>query len=284
MIQALLCFEGDAFAGDEDGRWWGDAGLFGVVALVNGDADATAGVHVEQSFADGDFHEGLGVRKSDGLLVEEQRDFVAEAVGELLEFVAGNVGDERAEGVVEGDDVTGDALIGDDSGFRTQADELGKYRPYESEIASGGEMRGDGRENVAAVKRGRDGRLDHPVGVGDFAGRFEAVAVDDRSDKAVVRKNEVLAFFGFDDDGFARGADARVHDDKKDGARGIVRGNALEEARAFLDGVGGDLMGDVHDAGVGGDADDHRFADGYRVVGDAKVAHKDDGRMGRRRS
>ena len=38
-------------------------------------------------------------------------------------------------------------------------------------------------------------------------------------------------------------------------------------------------MRDVHDAGIGGDADNHRFADGHRVVGDSEVAYEDDGRM-----
>ena len=109
--QRLLGFQWDAVAGDEDGSGRRDVELSGVVALIDGDADAAAGVHVEQGLTDGDFHKSFGVRQSEGFLVEEQRDFVSEAIGEFLEFIAGNVGDERAEGVIEADNVTGDALL-----------------------------------------------------------------------------------------------------------------------------------------------------------------------------
>src|SRR5438105_6104637 len=105
--------EGEAFAGDEDGGGGRDTELFGVIALIHGDADSAAGVHVEQRRADRDFHEGLDVGQGDGFFVEEQRDFVAEAVSELLEFVAGNIGDERAKRIVQADDVALNALIAD---------------------------------------------------------------------------------------------------------------------------------------------------------------------------
>jgi hypothetical protein len=48
--------------------------LFGIIALIHGDGDAAAGVHVQQGIAHGDFHEGLDVRQRDGLLVDQQRD------------------------------------------------------------------------------------------------------------------------------------------------------------------------------------------------------------------
>src|SRR6516225_8722742 len=66
---------------------------------------------------------------------------------------------------------------------------------------------------------------------------------------------------------------------EKDRAGSIVRRHAQQKTRAFLDRIGRHLMGDVHDAGVGGDADNHGFADGHCVVGDAEVAHEDNGRM-----
>jgi len=85
-----------------------------------------------------------------------------------------------------------------------------------------------------------------------------------------------LALFGFDDDGFARSADARIDDGEKNGAGGIVRRNGGEKARGLFDLVRRDLMRDVHDARVGGDVDDYGFADGDGVVGGAEIGHEDD--------
>src|SRR5207248_11333509 len=186
--------EGEAFAGDEDGGGGRDTELFGVIALIHGDADSAAGVHVEQRLADRDFHEGLDVGQGDGFFVEEQRDFVAEAVSELLEFVAGNIGDERAKRIVQADDVALNALIADGGGFGIQANKLGDLRPHKKEIPTGGEMGGHGREDIAPVESGRDGRLNHPVGVGNFAGGFKAVAVKDGRDEAVIGRMKYWPF------------------------------------------------------------------------------------------
>src|SRR5439155_3682574 len=102
-------------------------------------------------------------------------------------------------------------------------------------------MRGGGRKNIAAVKSGRDRGREHPGGVGDFMSGLEAVAIDDRRDEAVVGQNEILALFGFDDNGFARSADARIDDGEKNGAGGIVRRNGCEKARGLFDLVWRDL-------------------------------------------
>ena len=48
---------------------------------------------------------------------------------------------------------------------------------------------------------------------------------------------------------------AGINDDKKNRARRIVGRDASEESRAFFDGKGRDLVGDVRDAGVGRDAE-----------------------------
>ena len=137
-------------------------------------------------------------------------------------------------------------------------------------------MRGGGRENVAAVKRGRNGRFDHPTLVGDFASDGQAVAVEHARDQAVIGKHKKLAFPGFDDDGFAGSADAGVDDDEEYGAGGIVRTRIKQETRSFINLEGRDQVRDVHDAHIGCDADDHRFADGDGVVGSAEVCHKND--------
>ncbi len=133
------------------------------------------------------------------------------------------------------------------------------------------------RKNVAAMEGGRNGGLNHPALIGDFAGGIKAVTVNHGSDEAVVGEDEVLPSFCFDDDGFARGADAGVDDRNENGSGGIVRRHGFEKARAFFDSKRRDTVSDVHDSGVGGDADHDGFADGHGIVGGAEVGHKDDG-------
>ncbi len=90
---------------------------------------------------------------------------------------------------------------------------------------------------------------------------------------------QVLAFLGFDDDGFARGANSRIDNHYKDRARGIVRRDPLEKTCSLLNRVGSHLVRDIHDARIGRDAEHHRFADGHRVIGDAEIGHEDNRRM-----
>src|SRR5215813_11415965 len=82
---------------DVDGAGDFDVEFFGVVALVDGNADAAARIDVEERVADGDVHEGFAVRQGNGLFVDLDGDFVADDVAELHEIVARDVGDERAE-------------------------------------------------------------------------------------------------------------------------------------------------------------------------------------------
>lgn len=116
------CCYGGVFGGDVDGA--GDFGVefFGVVALVHGDAYASAGVDVEQGVADRDVHKGFAEGQGYGLFVDLDGDFVANDVAELLKIFSRNVGDERAERIVEADDVAGDAFFGGYGGLGGEAD------------------------------------------------------------------------------------------------------------------------------------------------------------------
>src|SRR5882672_7212151 len=151
--RTLFSLDGSAFAGDEDGSLRHDVEFFRVAALVVGDANAAARIDVEKGLADGNVHEGLDVGERDELFVDLDTDLVAEVVAELLEFIARNVGYERAVRVVEADNVAFDAFFCGDGNFRSQADELGNFGADEIEIPAGGEMRGSRRENITAVKR-----------------------------------------------------------------------------------------------------------------------------------
>src|SRR5712691_2743388 len=264
-------------AGDEDGGGRPDAVGSREIALVESEAHLTAGVHIEEGPANGDVHKGLDVGRGEGLVVEAKGEGVTESVTELAKFVAGDIGDQRAVGIVEGDDFAGDSAGARGGNARLKADQLGNDRAGLRPVPSSSEMRRRRRKNVAAVEGGGNRRREHPGSVGDFAGGVEAVAIEDRGDESVVGENEELALFRLDDDGLARGADAGVNHREKYCAGGIVRRNAAKKTRAFFDGKRRDLVGDVHDARAGGDADDDRFADGHGIVGGPEVGHEDDG-------
>src|SRR6266436_1007349 len=123
-LRTLFSLDGRAFAGDEDGSRRRDFEFFRIVAFIVGDADASARIDVEKGVADRDVHEGLDVGERDKLFVDLDTDFVAEVVAELLEFVDGNIGNERAVGIVKADDVAFDAFFRGDGSFRSQSDKL----------------------------------------------------------------------------------------------------------------------------------------------------------------
>src|SRR5271156_1911139 len=96
-------FDGGVFGRDEDGAWDFHVEFFGVVALVDGYADAASRVDVEKGVAYRDVHEGLAVREGYGLFVDLDWDSVAHYVTQFLEIFARDIRDQGAEGVVQTD-------------------------------------------------------------------------------------------------------------------------------------------------------------------------------------
>src|SRR6266576_1223625 len=195
MTIYLPFLERSAFARNEDSAGSLDVELLRVIALVDGNADAAARIDEQKRIADGDIHESFHVREGHRFFLDRDPEFVAEVVAELLEFVAGNIGEQGAEGVVEANDVAGDALVGDGGSSWSEADELGNLWADEIVIPSGGEVRGCGRKDIAAMKSGRNGGLNHPVWNGDLACGIQAVAIHHWGDQAVVWKNKKLSLF-----------------------------------------------------------------------------------------
>src|SRR6266699_1267911 len=187
--------ERSAFERNEDSAGRLDVELLRVVALVDGHADAAARIDEQKRIAHGGIHESFHVREGHRFLVDFDPEFVAEVVAQLLEFVAGNIREQGTEGVVETDDVAGDALVGDGGSFWSEADELRNLGADEIVIPSGGEVRGRGRKDIAAMKSGRNGGLNHPVWIGDLACGIQAVAIHHGGDQAIVRKNKKLSLF-----------------------------------------------------------------------------------------
>src|SRR2546428_9318192 len=141
-----------AFAQNEERRGRLDAELLCVVAFVDGDADAAPRIDVQERLTDGHVHEGFYVREQKLLFVDLQWHLFAEFVAELLEIIRGNVRDQRAERIVEGDDIAGDALFVGRRDLRRKANQLRNDGADEIEFPSGGQMRGGGRENVASME------------------------------------------------------------------------------------------------------------------------------------
>src|SRR6266849_682152 len=193
MIRQLFFLERSAFARDEDGGGRLDVELFGVVALVDGDAYAVARIDEQEQIANGDIHKGLHVGHGQRFFIDLDPEFVAEVVAQLLEFFARNIRDQGAEGIVERDDFTHDAFVRGGRSFRIKADELRNLGADQIEIPSGGQVRARWRKNVAAMKSGRDRGLNHPVWVGDLSRGIQAVAIHHGGDQAIVRKNKILA-------------------------------------------------------------------------------------------
>src|SRR5580698_3435006 len=102
-------------------------------------------------------------------------------------------------------------------------------------------MGSGGRKNVATVEGRGQGGADHPGGIGDFTGGFEAIAVLDEGDEAVVGKNEILTALGLHDDGFSSAADGGIDDHHEDGSRRKVRSRAVKEAGTVENGERRDL-------------------------------------------
>src|SRR3989475_9229985 len=150
------------FAGDED--WGGRRDAVGSreIALVESEAHLTAGVHIEEGPANGDVHEGLDVGRGEGLVAEAKGDCVTESVTELAKFVTGDIGDQRAVRIVEGDDFAGDSVgvRGGNAGLKT--DQFGNDRAGLRPVPSSSEMRRRRRKNVAAVEGGGNRRRQQP--------------------------------------------------------------------------------------------------------------------------
>src|SRR6266513_1239583 len=197
--------ERSAFERNEESAGRLDVELLRVVALVDGNADAAARIDEQKRIAHGDIHESFHVREGHRFLVDFDPEFVAEVVAQLLEFVNGNIREQGTEGVVETDDVAGDALVGDGGSSCSEAFAVRNLGDDEIVIPSGGEVRGRSRKDIAAMKSGRNGGLNHPVWIGDLACGIQAVAIHHGGDQAIVRKNKKLSLFLFDDDSFARG-------------------------------------------------------------------------------
>ena len=106
---------------------------------------------------------------------------------------------------------------------------------------------------------------------------FDAVALLDQREQAVIGEHEILSAFRFCHDCFARAAYRRIDDDDEDRTRRIVRRCAIKKTRAIGNGEWCDLMGEVDDAHFRHDRIHDAAADGDGVVDYSEVGHEHDG-------
>src|SRR5207253_5186169 len=97
-LDSLSDSEEYSFARNKDRSGRLDAELPGVVALVDGNTDAVARINEHERIANGDVHESFHVGQDHQFFVYFDLYRIAEVVGQLLELVAGDIGDQGAEG------------------------------------------------------------------------------------------------------------------------------------------------------------------------------------------
>src|SRR6266513_2751462 len=94
-----------ALGGNEDTGGRLDLELSRVIALVDGNADATPRIYIKERVAHGNIHERFCIRHRNRLLVDLHRHLVALDVAQLSKFFPAEVGDQRSERVIQADDI-----------------------------------------------------------------------------------------------------------------------------------------------------------------------------------
>ena len=150
-------------------------------------------------------------------------------------------------------------------------------RTHELQGHTHGEVRRRGREDVSAVERGADDR--QPV-----LGALELVDPHDATQArrggqqdAVVGAHEVVAAGRLHGHGPSLGADTRVDHGHMRADRQVRRRGPQQQGRV-TDPVLVDVVADVHDGGIRGDAQDHGTHDARRRVAGAEVGEQRDQR------
>jgi hypothetical protein len=81
-------------------------------SLVDGEAGSSAGINVEQRLFEWDVAEGADEGHFDFVSGDGDLHFIAALIAKLHEIFGADVGDDVAEGTVEGDCFSGETFIG----------------------------------------------------------------------------------------------------------------------------------------------------------------------------
>src|ERR1700682_1738296 len=123
-------------SGDKDGSGWVNLEFLCVVSLVNGYPDAPSRIDVKKRLPGRNGGKSLHVRHCHGSLVNLDGHLVPELVPQLLEFLPGNIRDQRTVRVIQPYDVSLDPIVAGSRGPRGQPHELRHYRARDGVIHS----------------------------------------------------------------------------------------------------------------------------------------------------
>ena len=265
------CFSVLTLNGEFEGGAGGEAGNGGGARVGDGDFVEAGGAGDDAELAG----RAIGVGAGEEFGLSEAYGEGEGTVAEGGKFNGAEIGDEVAEAidVEDGADVgaAGEARGYDSGAAHGIVDELAKF----GGLDAGGEVGGDGGEDVAAVEGG--GEVGEPEsGLVEVAG-FGFVCGEEEGEETVVGTDEGVAL-SFDEKGAAVGADAGVDDGDVDGALGEVGPGLLEEEGGLGDAVGWDFVGNVGDLCRGGNGGDDAFHGANEMVGGAEVGKQGDHR------
>ena len=177
------------------------------------------------------------------------------------------------EGIVE----TRGTPLGFDAGPANDLPLLDDYKPHgrpePPQRRSAGDPRRRRREPVPAFERGRHRRS--AVRLGIQAVRFQHVAIAEHPTENAVVRADPDRVRGADGDRRSVAADSRVHHGDVDRAGWERPGSGVDQERAGLDVVSGDVVRQVHDRGVRCDGEDRAVH-----LADERISPAEVGRQG----
>jgi hypothetical protein len=268
--KSLIGFAGDKYClGRVDSVDCREAGL------VDGEAGSSARIDVEQGLFERDVAKGSDEGHVD--LVSGDRDLhlIAALIAELHKIFGADVGDDITEGAVERDCFSREAFVIYGCGLQIEADQLLDDGADLGPVVAAGEVSAYGGKDIAAMEGGGNFRPDHPVGIGNFANTFDAVAILDHGHQAVVGQNEELTALRFHNYGLARTAYGGIDDHYENGTSREVGCGAKQEARAVSNRKRIDLMREIDDAEIGRDTVHDAFAESDGIVDHSEIGHED---------
>jgi len=135
-------------------------------------------------------------------------------------------------------------------------------------------MRGDGREDVAAMEGGTDWvpEVSRGRNLAELCARTRR---EDHAEQAVVGSDEAMSA-DFRDDCSASAAYTRIDDGDVNCATGEIAPGLGERVSRFGDGIRCDFMRDIEQSGARADAQHDAFHSGDVVVGEAEIGEEGD--------
>src|SRR5580700_4729364 len=266
------------FSGNEELGRWLDVIILCEVTLIDGEREAPARIDIEQRLADRDVTKGLVQGNAVRLAVQDHRDRVTDPITKLREHLLRNIEDEIAEWTVGSNHLAMQSarfhrcLVYRDSRQLCHIQRGARLRP----VIASRQVRPGRRKDIAAVKRRRQLRSDHPLRIRNLPRLLNPVAILHQRQQPVIRHDEELSHLRFRDDRLARTPHAWVDHAYKYGIFRKIRSRPREEPRALSDIERRHLVCDVDDANARCNTVHDRLADADGIVLHIEIRHESD--------